>query len=191
MRRSDIFIANFARAGFNELVQRIPEAERERVMGLAVPMVQMSMFELYDQDRQARGLPALAREGQPAQEAADWVRAAVLALTSLADYPAPVFVQLQSFEQVQASVFQVTRTPGKLIVYLGCLLLIIGVFAMFYIRDRRVWMRVRAQGQGSQLLAAMSTQKPTLDFTREFERLREAIGRLPAGQGPAGETLGA
>lgn len=173
-------LESFARSGFNEMVERIPEDERERVLGLAVPMVQLSLFELYDQDRQARGLPALAREGQAGQEATDWVRTALLALTSLPDYPAPVFLQLQTFEQVQASVFQVTRTPGKLVVYLGCLFLILGVFAMFYIRDRRVWIWVRAEGAGSRVLAAMATQKPTLDFTREFERFREAVGRLSA-----------
>lgn len=171
---------SFARSGFNEMIERIPESERERVLGLAVPMVQMSLLELYDYDRQVRGLPALAREGQSAQEAMDWVRLSLLALASLPDYPAPVFLQLQTFEQVQASVFQVSRTPGKLVVYLGCLFLIIGVFAMFYIRDRRVWVWVRTQGQGSRVLAAMATQKPTLDFKREFERFREAVARLSA-----------
>ena len=40
---------------------------------------------------------------------------------------------------MQASVFQVARAPGKNIVYLGCALLILGVFAMLYIRERRVW----------------------------------------------------
>lgn len=173
-------LESFARSGFNEMVERIPEAERERVLGLAVPMVQLALFELYDLDRQARGLPALAREGYEAEEATDWVRMALLALTNLPDYPAPVFLQLQTFDQVQASVFQVTRTPGKLVVYLGCLFLILGVFAMFYIRDRRVWIWVRAQGQGSHVLAAMATQKPSLDFTREFERFRVAVSRLSA-----------
>jgi cytochrome c biogenesis protein len=38
---------------------------------------------------------------------------------------------------VQASVFQVARAPGKKLVYLGAVLLIIGVFAMLYIRERR------------------------------------------------------
>ncbi|MCB5364675.1 cytochrome c biogenesis protein ResB [Pusillimonas sp. CC-YST705] len=173
-------LESFARAGFNEMLERIPEQERERVLGLAVPMVQMSLFELYDLDRQSRGLPALAREGQAGEQANDWARTALLALTNLPDYPAPVFLQLQTFEQVQASVFQVTRTPGKFVVYLGCLFLIIGVFAMFYIRDRRVWIWVRADAQGSRVLAAMATQKPTLDFTREFERFREAVTRLSA-----------
>lgn len=171
---------SFARSGFNEMIERIPPDEREKVLGLAVPMVQLSLFELYDADRQARGLAALPREGDAAEEAADWVRVALLALSNLPDYPAPVMLQLQTFEQVQASVFQVTRSPGKYVVYLGCLFLILGVFAMFYIRDRRIWIWVRADGTGSRVLAAMATQKPTLDFAHEFERFRTAVARLSA-----------
>ena len=48
-------------------------------------------------------------------------------------------MMLTDFKQVQASVFQVARAPGKNIVYLGCLLLIVGIFAMLYVRERRLW----------------------------------------------------
>ena len=107
------------------------------------------------------------------------MRQAVLALASLPDYPATVALQLTGFDQVQASVFQVARSPGKTIVYLGCLLLVIGVFSMFYIRERRVWVWIRPQdGGGSTWLAAMTTQRRTLDFNHEFERLRDALRRL-------------
>ena len=46
--------------------------------------------------------------------------------------------KLDSFEQVQASVFQVSRSPGTYIVYTGSLFLVIGVFVMIYVRDRRI-----------------------------------------------------
>jgi cytochrome c biogenesis protein ResB len=54
--------------------------------------------------------------------------------------------ELKDFTQVQASVFQVARAPGKNIVYLGCALLILGVFAMLYIRERRVWVWLARRG---------------------------------------------
>lgn len=82
---------------------------------------------------------------------------------------------LSDFHQVQASGFQVSRTPGKNAVYLGCLLLIVGVFAMFYIRDRRIWIWIKPQGAGSEIQAAMTSQKRTLDFSQEFERFRAAL----------------
>jgi len=173
-------LESFARAGFTEMVERIPPAEREKMLGLAVPMVQLSLLALYDEDRQARGLPALAQEGQDAQAAAQWIRLALLALANLPDWPAPMLLQLQSFEQVQASVFQVTRSPGMYVVYLGCLMLIVGIFAMFYIRDRRIWVWVKQMATGSQVVVAMTTQKRTLEFNQEFEQLRKVVGQLAA-----------
>ena len=46
---------------------------------------------------------------------------------------------LQDFQQVQASVLQVARTPGKWVVYVGSTLLVLGVLAMLYVRERRLW----------------------------------------------------
>ena len=85
-------------------------------------------------------------------------------------------LQLRSFDEVKASVFQVSRAPGKNVVYLGCLLLVLGVFAMIYIRERRLWIWIRPGEQGgSHALMAMSTQRRSLDFDKEFERLKARL----------------
>jgi cytochrome c biogenesis protein len=87
-------------------------------------------------------------------------------------------LQLQGFEQVKASVFQVTRSPGKNVVYLGCLFLVLGVFAMLYVRERRLWIWIRSDvGGGSHALMAMSTQRRSLDFDKEFEQLKGDLTR--------------
>jgi cytochrome c biogenesis protein len=111
---------------------------------------------------------------------ANWSRLAVAALSDLTLYPAPLMLNLTSFNHVQASVFQVSRTPGKFIVYLGCLFLVLGVFTMFYVRDRRiwVWLRPTEQSNGTRVLAAMTSQKRTLDFNREFDRFKAALNKL-------------
>jgi len=88
---------------------------------------------------------------------------------------------------VQASVFQVARAPGKNIVYLGCLLLIIGIFAMLYVRERRLWVWLApaaAQPGGSSAIMAMSTNRKTLDSDREFEQLRSKLLATPKEQSP-------
>ncbi|MDQ5926204.1 MAG: cytochrome c biosis protein, partial [Pseudomonadota bacterium] len=91
-------------------------------------------------------------------------------------YPVPVVLMLDSFEQRQASVFQVTRTPGRNVVYLGCVLLIIGVFAMLYIRDRRVWVWLQQDSAGgTRVQMALSSTRQTLDTDREFEGLRQMV----------------
>lgn len=171
-------LTTFARAGLNGLIERVPEAEREKVIEFAIPMIQITLTELRDIMRMQHGMPAISHVGLDGQEAAQWLQMALLALANLPDYPAPVFLALNSFEHVQASVFQVASSPGKNTVYLGSLFLIIGVFSMFYIRDRRIWVWIKPQDQGSHLFAAMTSQRRTLDFNHEFERFKDAFSRL-------------
>jgi cytochrome c biogenesis protein len=88
-----------------------------------------------------------------------------------------VYLALDDFVEVKASVLQVTRSPGKKVVYFGCLLLVLGVFSMFYIRERRIWVWVKQdESGGAHALMAMSTQRQTLDFEREAEEWKT---RLP------------
>lgn len=171
-------LESFAAGGFNAIVSKVPVAEREKVLGFAVPMIQLSLAELRDIDRVRHGWAPLSQDGTGAADAGRWTQLALLALANLPDYPAPVFLSLKNFEQVQASVFQVARSPGKNSVYLGCIFLVIGVFSMFYIRDRRIWVWIRPAAQGSEMLAAMTSQRRTLDFNHEFERFKDAFKRL-------------
>jgi cytochrome c biogenesis protein len=92
-------------------------------------------------------------------------------------YPAPVLFELADFKQVQASVFQLARAPGKILVYIGAVCLIIGVFAMLYIRERRmwIWLQDAEGGAGTKLTLALSTPRRTLDADAEFEHLKAAI----------------
>jgi len=127
--------------------------------------------------REKAGLPALNMAQERDQ---NFMQQAVLALSDAMAYPVPVVFTLDSFEQKQASVFQATRTPGRNLVYLGCVLLIIGVFAMLYVRERRVWVWLQAAPEGghTQLKMALSSTRQTLDTDAEFDRLRQAL--LPA-----------
>jgi cytochrome c biogenesis protein len=100
---------------------------------------------------------------------------AVLALSDVHAYPVPMAFELKDFKQVQASVFQVTRSPGHYIVYLGCALMILGVFSMLYVRERRLWVWLSPAGAGSQARMALSSNRKLLDVDREFDRLRDRL----------------
>jgi cytochrome c biogenesis protein len=121
--------------------------------------------------REQAGLKPLPSD----DKAQAYMTQAVLSLSDAQAYPVPMVFMLKDFTQVQASVFQVARAPGKSIVYLGCALLILGVFAMLYIRERRVWVWVRPQGEGSWATLALSTNRKTLDGDREFDRLKDKL----------------
>jgi cytochrome c biogenesis protein len=99
----------------------------------------------------------------------------VLALSDSMFYPAPVLLQLADFKQVQASVFQVARAPGQKLVYLGAILLIIGVFAMLYIKERRMWIWLEpapSHPETTRVRMALSSTRESPDTATEFERLK-------------------
>lgn len=168
-------LESFAAGGFNAVMARVPDAERERFLSFAVPMIQLSLTRLRDLDLQQRGQAPINYEGPDAARETQWLQQALLALATLTDYPAPIMLSMSNFDHVEASVFQVARSPGQNTVYLGCLLLVIGVFSMFYVRDRRIWVWVQPRGEGSHWLAAMTSQRRTLDFEHEFDQFQTAF----------------
>ncbi len=168
---SEKALSAVAEGGIDQLGQllekTVPEAERERAAEVVLRLLTGSFWELWQQARSKDGLAPMARNEEN-------VRFAQLALNAVSDaqlFDAPLLISLKDFQEVKASVFQVTRSPGKTTVYIGCLLLTLGIFAMLYIRERRVWIWVsRENGQGVLKLAA-STPRHTVDFDREFSAL--------------------
>jgi cytochrome c biogenesis protein len=149
----------------------VPANDRERISDVLLRIVSGSLFEL--------GNAARAKEGLPPQKADDatqgFMTNALLSLSDSMFYPAPVILQLADFKHVQASVFQVARAPGKTIVYLGAVLLILGVFAMLYVRDRRLWVWIEPQSSGVKLTTALSSNRKTMDTDVEFAQLKHAV----------------
>ncbi len=176
-RALDTFSAGGLQALSEFLELNVPEAELPRAADVVIRLLGSTMSELRGVARERAGLPALD-PNEP--DNVQWVQLAVGALSDLRFYPAPILFSMKSFDLVQASVFQISRAPGMLPVYFGSLLLVIGIFAMFYVRDRRIWVWLKRndQADGTHVLAAMTSQKRTLDFNREFERFKQALSRL-------------
>ena len=163
--------------------QVVPTEQREQTSGTLIRILNGAMLELYNLTRTQAGLPVQSIEDPAVQS---FMSRAVLSLSDAMLYPVPVVFMLDSFEQRQASVFQVTRTPGRNVVYLGCLLLTIGVFAMLYIRDRRLWVWLQQDPEGgTRVQMALSSTRQTLDTDQEFNRLRQTVlGEAPIAPNP-------
>ncbi len=73
----------------------------------------------------------------------------------------------------EASGLQLTRSPGKNLVYLGSILLVMGIFAMMYIRERRVWLLFKADAKRVQV--AMSANRKNQDFEQDYDQLLQAF----------------
>ncbi|KQV44679.1 MULTISPECIES: cytochrome c biogenesis protein ResB [unclassified Duganella] len=170
----EIFAGDTNGAGFfaiSRFLEKVPQAEQTKAAEIFLKILNGSMWELWQAARAQDGKPAATMDEAHGR----FLQLATNALSDSFFYGAPVYLQLDEFTQVKASVFQVTRSPGKTIVYLGCLLLVLGVFAMFYIRERRVWVWIKDGEGGAAALMAMSTQRKTLDFEQEFKELKEKL----------------
>lgn len=154
------------------LEANVPAEERERASDVLVRILNGVLFELMQLSREREGLAPLER-GEFTQQ---FMTAAVISLSDSFLYPAPMTFQLKDFEHIQASVFQVARAPGQNIVYLGCLLLIVGIFAMLYVRERRLWIWLTPAGEhASQASMALSTNRKTMEADREFDMLKSQL----------------
>ncbi len=160
------------------LDENVPEAERERASDVLVRILNGALFELMQLSREREGLKPLPRD----ESTEAFMTQAVLSLSDSFFYPAPMVFLLKDFEHIQASVFQVARAPGQNIVYLGCFFLIVGVFAMLYVRERRVWVWLTpvAGHSGSQATMAMSSNRKTMESDQEFELLKTQLLKVNA-----------
>ena len=154
----------------------VPEPERAKAGEVLVRILNGVLYELAQSTRQQAGLKPF----EPNEKTQSFMTQAVMALSDVQVYPAPMAMQLTDFTHVQASVFQVARAPGKNIVYLGCALLILGIFAMLYVRERRVWVWLApaastAQSDASTATMALSSNRKTMDTDREFESLKTKL----------------
>ena len=176
-RGLEIFSGNDEGAGFiavSRLLERLPAEEQEKAADVFMKILNGSLWELLQAAREQENLPPLPGDEKHGR----FLQMATNALSDAFFYGAPVYLQLQEFEEIKASVFQVTRSPGKNVVYLGCLLLTLGIFAMFYIRERRLWIWLRSDGEGrTTALMAMSAQRKTLDFDKEFDTLKARLAQ--------------
>lgn len=170
----------FAIRGFEGVAQfletAVPEAEREKAAETYLKILDGAAALAFELSRENAGLKPLPRD----DETFRFIRDSLNSVSDSQLYGSPVYLQLASYDEVKASGLQLTRSPGQKIVYLGSLLLVLGIFAMFFIRERRLFMLVKpAEGR---VLLAMSSNRKTLDFEREYEAHRARIGVILQGK---------
>jgi len=105
---------------------------------------------------------------------------AVSAMAGLGFYGTPFYLQLVDFEHREASGLQIARAPGKNTVYLGCILLIIGVFMMFYIAQQRFWIMI-VKGETAdkfEVIFAGSTNRNEFGFNKRYQQFETQLRDL-------------
>ncbi|PLA75338.1 cytochrome c biogenesis protein ResB [Hydrogenovibrio sp. SC-1] len=157
--------------GINEFVtQNVPQQDQQKVMEYYTSQTSVALQTLY--------LSILEQEkDQNIQEISNfnkqWFDDAITALSNLPDYGPPLFIQLDSFKQIEATGLQITKSPGKDVVYFGSALLIIGVFFLFYVRQKRIWLAYSAEDQT--LTIAGKDTKELPEVAQEFQQVVQAV----------------
>jgi cytochrome c biogenesis protein len=168
----------FAEGGYNRVAQviekSVPESEREIAARTYIRMINLAAFEAYNLSLAADKKPLLVNN----VETQTLIQDSLNAFSDMFFYGTPYYLQLAQFEHKEASGLQLTKSPGQKWVYFGSALLVLGIFAMMYIRERRIWLLLKPANQ--QVNFAMSSNRKNLDFEQEFNLYREQIKSLMA-----------
>ena len=163
--------------GFDALMaqteQAVPEEQRREVLTSYMRIIQSVLGTLY--------LDMLADDGvditQITEQQANFFDDLFAAITVMGPYGSPLYLQLNDFVHVEASGLQIAKAPGENIVYLGSLMLMLGIIFMFYIHHRRLWLMVREEGGKTRILFAAAGHRQRKDFDREFDFLKDEMRR--------------
>lgn len=129
--------------GITEFVNaNVPEADREKVSEYYFGQTSFALQTLY--------LHTLKQEGVISDYQAEvstfdqtWFEDALNTIAGLSRYGPPMYFEMTGFTEIQATGLQITKSPGKDVVYFGSAMLIIGVFFLFYLRQRRIWVFIQ------------------------------------------------
>ncbi len=166
----------FSEGGYAEISRLIeasvPQAEREAAAQTYIKIITAAAFEAYQFGQERAGIKnvKLDENTQP------FLQDSLNAISDLFFYGEPIYLQMTKFEQREASGLQLTRSPGKNLVYSGSVLLVLGIFAMIYIRERRIWLLIKPQHKS--VLFAMSANRKNRDFEIEFNRYQSQLNTL-------------
>ncbi len=171
-------LRTFARGGYNQVAEviekNVPEKEREMAAKTYIKMINVATFEAYNMSLATNKKPLLVNNTDTQALIGDSLNA----FSDMFFYGTPYYLQLAQFEHKEASGLQLTKSPGQKWVYLGSVLLVFGIFAMMYIRERRIWLLLKPAE--NQVHFAMSSNRKNLDFEQEFSLYREQLKNILA-----------
>ena len=79
-------------------------------------------------------------------------------------------VEFKELWGVQYTGLQVRKDPGVWIVYLGCIVMALGLFTAFFMSHARIWIRLREEKNSTRLTIASSINKNRIAFSRTLDR---------------------
>ena len=91
-------------------------------------------------------------------------------------YGLPIFLELKDYVHVQSSGLQLTKSPGQFWVYLGSILLVLGIFCMIYIQEVRLWILKKKNNKN--VLLALATNRHRYEFDQFAKKVSQQIRKI-------------
>lgn len=167
-------LRQFAQGGYISINQHIantvPKAEQEKTGEFMYQVLYGAMDIAFTQALNEAKLP----EMEQGEQRNRFLLNSLDAYTGLTQFQAPVLLQLDGYKQVNMSGLQMTKSPGASLVYLGSLLLVLGIIFMFYVREKRAWVLFNQ----NEVRFAMSCARGEKELQLEFLEHKTQLNQL-------------
>jgi cytochrome c biogenesis protein len=168
MQLTSIFASKGSEGIMEEITKRFPADRQEAASEAFMKVLHASLRAIYQNTLKQEGVTGELTE-------ADWLffDDSLLAIDKISAYGSPWFVQMTSFKHIEASGLQITRSPGKDVVYFGSAMLTLGVFLLFYVAHRRIWVWVKPHDDNRvEVVLAGSSNRNLPEFELYFNKLQ-------------------
>lgn len=155
------------------LEQAIPADKQAQMFDQYLEILTVALQGVYLHTLEAEGLRS---EKETTEAQRRFFADSVEAINALSAYGPPMFFEVTSIEPRESSGLQITKSPGKDVVYFGSLLLVIGIFLLFYVRPQRIWLLARPTPEGySELILAGKDGKDDKQLKTTFDDIKQAL----------------
>ena len=162
----------FAQGGFSNIAKNIdkniPDSEKQKAVQTYLKIIDIASSEIY-KDR------FNLADKELNQSRILFIQDALNAYSDIFFYGVPYYFELTSYEQKEASGLQLTKSPGQFWVYLGSLSLVLGIFSMIYLHERKLWLLIKAKGG---VILALSSNRKNIDFENDYRKLIQEIKKI-------------
>jgi cytochrome c biogenesis protein len=84
-------------------------------------------------------------------------------------------MEFMDYWGVQYTGLQVRKDPGVLLVYLGCIIMALGLYITFFMSHRRVWIHVADEKGNTKITVAASAHRNRAAFERRIEKVADLL----------------
>ena len=162
----------FVEGGFSKIAQNIdnniPANEKEKAVQAYLKIIDIASIELYKNHFSLS-------DKEIDQSAIRFIQEALNAYSDMFLFGTPYYFELTNYEHKEASGLQLTKSPGQFWVYLGSLSLVLGIFSMIYLHERKLWLLIKAKGGA---IIAVSSNRKNIDFELDYKKVSLAIKKI-------------